>query len=194
MRKRRSRWGLRLLLLLLTLILLVAALAGYIRPERSLDMGYAEINWKDKLVGMIDSRKPEIKISEEEFNHLAKKQVTKAIRSNELPVEITGMRFELRGDLLTVYLNGAWGPVPFGAAVQYGMEYSAGRLVLTPEAVKVRKWSLSPQLLRLERVEIDPSPYVPDPVAVQDMVFHDREMTVKFKLDWLEIAKYLSSF
>lgn len=194
MRKKRSNLGLRLLLFLLILIFLAAAAIWYIRPERTLDMNYSEIQWKDKLVGMIETRKPEIVITEEEFNHLAKKKLAEALRSQEHPVAITGTQLQFSGNQLTVHLNAAWGPMEFGAAVQYAMEYSARKVVITPEAVKVKDLSLSPGLFGLEQIEIDPGPYLPDPVTVKGMVFHDRQITVKLRLDWLEIAKYLSSY
>ncbi|MFD3262049.1 hypothetical protein ACE3MQ_25940 [Paenibacillus lentus] len=194
MRKRRSKWGLRLFLLLLIVFLLAAAAVWYIRPERPLDMSYSKIAWKDKLTRMIETRKPEIELSEEEFNDLAKQKLAQALESYELPVTINGMQFQLAGDLLTVHIHAEWGSMEIGAAVQYSMGYSAGRLVLNPEAVKVRMLSLSPAIFGLEQVEIDPAPYVPDPVAIENILFHDRHITIKFTLDWLEIARYLSSY
>ncbi|GAA0137351.1 hypothetical protein YSY43_41920 [Paenibacillus sp. YSY-4.3] len=194
MKKRRS-WGLRVFMLLLVLSLLAAAALWYVRPEHSLDMNYSELRWKDKLTRMIETRKPEVELSEEEFNDLAKQNLVRALQSHgELPVKITGTQFELAGDRLTVHLNGAWGAVKFGAAARYVMEYFQDRLILTPEAVKVRSLSFPPQIFGLEQVEVDPGPYVPDPVAIQNIVFQDRQITIKLSLDWLEIARYLSSY
>lgn len=193
MRKRWSKWGLRLFLLLLIVSLLAAAAVWYIRPERTLDMNYSKIAWKDKLAEMIETRKPQLELSEKEINDLAKQKLAQALETSELPITITGMQLQLAGNLVTVHIHAEWGAMKFGAAIQYVMEYSAGRIVLSPEAVKVREVSLSPTLFRLEQVEIDPAPYVPDPVAIEDMVFHDRHITIKLTLDWLEIARYLSS-
>lgn len=192
MRKRRSKWGLRLLLLIVSL--LAAAAVWYIRPERTLDMNYSKIAWKDKLAKMIETRKPQLELSEKEINDLAKQKLAQALETYELPVTITGMQLQLAGNLVTVHIHAEWGSMEIGAAVQYVMEYSAGRLVLNPEAVKFRMLSLSPAIFGLEQVEIDPAPYVPDPVAIEDILFHDRHITIKFTLDWLEIARYLSSY
>lgn len=196
MRKKRSNWGLQLLLFLLILIVLAAAVLWYIHPERTLDMNYSEIQWKDKFVRMIETRKPEIEITEEELNHLAKQKLVERLHGQELPVTVTGTQFQLAGNLLTVYINAAWGPVEFGAAIQYGLDYSAGQFVMTPEAVKLRELSLSPGLFGLKQVKIDPAPYIPDPITVKvkDVLFHNRHITVKLTLDWLEIAKYISSY
>lgn len=193
MRKKRSNWGLRLLLFLLIFIVLAAAAIWYIRPEHALDMNYSEIQWKDKLVRMIETRKPEIEITEEEFNHLAKQKLVEELRGQELPVTVTGTQFRLADNLLTVHLNAGWGSVEFGAEIQYVLEYSTGQFVMTPETVKVRELSLSPDLFRLKQVKIDPGLYLPDPVTVKDVLLHDRQITVKLTLDWLEIAKYISS-
>ncbi|AZK46160.1 hypothetical protein [Paenibacillus lentus] len=194
MRKKRPNWGLRLLLFLLILIVLAAAAIWYIRPEHALDMNYSRIQWKDKLVRMIETRKPEIEITEEEFNHLAKQKLVEEIRGQELPVTVTGMQLQLADNLLTVHINAAWGAIEFGAAIQYVLEYSTGQFIMTPEAVKVRELSLSPTLFGLKQVKIDPGPYVPDPVTVEDVLFQNRQITVKLALDWLEIAEYLASY
>ncbi|MNJ54283.1 hypothetical protein D3C77_497170 [compost metagenome] len=157
-------------------------------------MSYSEIVWKEKLGEMIDTRKPEIVLTAEEFNSLAKQKLLEELQNYELPVSVNGAEFQLAGDTLLVHINGSWGRVEFGAGIHYVMEYSAGRLYLTPNAVNVRQISLSPHLLGLERVEVNPGSYLPDIAAVQDMTFHDRSMTIKLTLDWIEIARYLSSY
>lgn len=194
MKKRRS-WGRLLLLLLLVFALLAAAAVWYIRPERSLDLNYSEIRWKDKLERMIETRRPEVELTEKELNDLAKQNLIRALQSRgELPVKITGTEFELAGNRLTVYLNGAWGALEFGGEARYVMEYSRGRLVLTPEEARIRSLSLPPQIFGLGKVEVDPGPFVPEPVVIRDIVFHDQQITVNLTLDWLEIARYLSSY
>ncbi|WP_019637575.1 hypothetical protein [Paenibacillus fonticola] len=194
MRKRRFRWGFSLILFLLFAVLLVTIVILYVRPERTLDMNYSEIVWKDKLTQMLETRKPELELSEAEFNSLAKAKLVKELQRYELPISVTGADFQLDGDMLLVHMSGSWGRAEFGAAVHYRMEYSAGQLELTPEAVRVRQVSISPQLLGLERLEIHLESYMPDIVAVKEIAFHDRSMTLRLTFDWLEIASYLTSY
>ncbi|MBA9084805.1 hypothetical protein FHR92_001266 [Fontibacillus solani] len=188
MGKRRLLVG----LILMALVLLLAASWLYIRPSKTLDMNYTEIAWRDKLRQMVETRKPEITITQSELNQLAKKGLAENISSKELPFEVSGSEFQLNGDRLLVYINGAWGPVEFGAEVEYSLVYSEGKLILQPEKISIRHISVPPQQVGLEPIVIDMTSYFPDFIKIEEVDFPGKAVTVKFALDWLEIASYLN--
>ncbi|WP_410772262.1 hypothetical protein [Fontibacillus sp. BL9] len=177
---------------LLMLVLLIAAIVLYIRPAKSLDLHYAAVSWEDKLRGMAETRRPELTLTEQELNNLSKKELKQYIDEHELPVQITGADFQLNGDRLTADLNASWGALDVGVKADYLMEYALGRLLLVPEKLGIRGMTLPPERFGLEPIEIDLGNYLPDVVKVKEMSFPGKTIKVEFKLDWLEVAKYLN--
>ncbi|MNE54590.1 hypothetical protein D3C76_568960 [compost metagenome] len=188
MGKRRLGIG----LVLMTLVLLLAAAWLYIRPSKALDMHYTEIVWQDKLKQMVEIRKPELTITQSELNQLAKKGLAEYLSYNELPFTISGAEFQLNGDRLLAYINGALGPVEFGSEVEYSLVYNDGMLILEPQNVSMRHISVAPQQIGLESIQIDLSSYFPDFIKIDNIYFPGEAVTLKFSLDWLEVARYLN--
>ncbi|RCX13935.1 hypothetical protein DFP94_11946 [Fontibacillus phaseoli] len=176
---------------LLMFVLLITAIVLYIRPAKSLDLHYSAVSWKDKLRGMAESRRPELTLTEQELNHLSKKELRQYIAEHELPVRITGADFQLNGDRLTADVNASWGAIDVGVKADYLMEYASGRLLLVPEKLAIRELMFPPERFGLEPIEIDLGIYLPDVVKVKEMSFPGKTIKVEFTLDWLEVARYL---
>lgn len=177
--------------ILLLIVVFLAALVLYIRPAKSLDLRYSSIDWKDKLIVMAETRQPELNLSESELNQLAKKELNQYIAEQDLPVKITGAEFYLNGNRLTADLNVAWGAIEAGVEAGYLMEYSSGNLLLVPETLSIRQFSFPPAKFGLEPISIDLSQYLPEVVKVKTVSFQEKALRISFKLDWLEVARFL---
>ncbi len=176
---------------LLLIVIVLTALVFYIRPAKSLDLHYSSISWKEKLLAMAETRRAELTLSEYELNQLAKKELNQYIAEHELPVKITGAQFRLHGSRLTADLNASWGAMDAGVEAEYRMEYSSGRLLLVPETLSIRRFSFPPEKFGLESIAVDLGTYLPEIVQVKTMTFQEKTIQVSFKLDWMEVARYL---
>lgn len=176
---------------LLLIVVLLVALVLYIRPAKSLDLRYSSIDWKEKLLVMAETRQPALNLSESELNQLAKKELNQYVAEQELPVNVTGAEFRLNGNRLTADLNVAWGAIEAGVEAGYLMEYSSGKLLLVPENLSIRRFSFPPANFGLEPISIDLGQYLPEVVKVKEVNFQEKALRISFKLDWIEVARYL---
>ena len=94
-------------------------------------MNYSELNWKNKLVEMVESRNTELTLTESDVNNLLKKGLTEYVAEHDLPFQIIGADFKLNGNQIIANMNGAWGLVNFGATAKYSVEYADGTLLLS---------------------------------------------------------------
>ncbi|MNN61856.1 hypothetical protein D3C81_1771140 [compost metagenome] len=142
---------------------------------------------------MIETRKPEVTITETELNQLAKKELVQYISNAGLPFEVSGAEFQLNGDKLVADVNGIWGPLEFGTKVEYTLEYGDGQLTLEPNNISMRHISVPPDIVGLDTIAINLTNYFPDFIKIDDVSFPGKSVNVRFSLDWLEIARYLES-
>ncbi|GGG17057.1 hypothetical protein [Paenibacillus aceti] len=186
---RKSRFIIGGILIFLVVIIIAAVL--YVRPSRTLDMQYSEVDWKDKLSQMVSNRNTELILSESDINNLAKRGITEYIAEHELPIEVTGAEFSLDGNQVTANLNGAWKFLDIGAEVHYQIHYSNGVLALQPDSVKVRHISIPPQQFGLEPMHVDVASYLPQGVTIDEVDFPGKIVRIKFSFDWLELINSL---
>lgn len=179
-------------LILLVLVVLITSVVLYIRPTEQHNLSYAKISWQDKLQGMVETRRAEIILTEQEVNQLAKKELVEYMAVHTLPVEVTGADFRLYGNQITSELNVTRGFLDASITANFRLNYSSGQLELYPESVAVKGISLSPETVGLELVTIDLQEYLPDVVKVQEIEFLGKSIRLKFSLDWLEVARYLN--
>lgn len=179
-------------LILLLLVLLITSVLLYIRPAEQYSLAYTNVSWEDKLKGMIETRRAEIILTEQEVNQLAKKELAQYLSAHSLPVEVTGADFRLHGNQITSQLNVNRGFIDAGITANFRLNYSSGLLELYPESIAVKGISLSPETVGLEPVSIHLEEYLPDVIKVQEIDFQGKSIKLKFALDWLEVARYLN--
>ncbi|GAA0410874.1 hypothetical protein [Paenibacillus motobuensis] len=179
--------------IIILLVVLITAIVLYIRPSRTLDMNYSELNWKNKLVEMVESRNTELTLTESDVNNLLKKGLTEYVAEHDLPFQIIGADFKLNGNQIIANMNGAWGLVNFGATAKYSVEYADGTLLLNPSSVEVRNISISPERIGLEAMTIHLTDYIPKLVTINEVNFPGKAIQIKFTLDLLELFNYLQS-
>ncbi|WP_334076080.1 MULTISPECIES: hypothetical protein [Paenibacillus] len=176
---------------LLAAVSIVIGLILYIRPTDQLDLRYTEISWKDKLFAMAETRRAELTLSERELNQLAKKALTEYLEEHDLPVTVTGAEFQLNGERLEARVHATWGALEAGLRAGYRMEFSAGKLTLTPEFLRVRRVELSPGTFGLEPIIVRLDAALPDVVKIKAVDFQEHSLKIRFALDWIELARYL---
>lgn len=187
-----SRSRLFIGLILLLLVVLITSVLLYIRPAEQYSLAYTNVSWEDKLKGMIETRRAEIILTEQEVNQLAKKELAQYLAAHSLPVEVTGADFRLHGNQITSQLNVTRGFIDAGITANFRLNYSSGLLELYPESIAIKGISLSPETVGLEPVSIHLEEYLPDVIKVQEIDFQGKSIKLKFALDWLEVARYLN--
>lgn len=179
-RKRRV-WGIPLTVLLLVLIVLLGGLY-YIKPTKTLDLSYTDINWQAKLGDILKSRQPAIALSEEDINNLAKKEIAQQAGESKLLSGVQGASFSLDGPILIADMAGKWGPVRGEASAVFEMSFQNGKLLLTPRSVLIRNHSISPSWFGLEPIAVDPGRYLPDLVQIAGVTFEQKAIKVRLSL------------
>jgi len=179
--------------ILIFLIVVIVAAVLYVRPSRTLDMNYSEVDWKDKLIQMAENRNTELILSESDVNNLAKQGIIEYMANHDLPIEVKGAEFRLNGNEVIANLNGSWKFLDVGAKVQYRIDYSKGILSLRPESVKVRHISIPPEQFGLEPLDINVASYIPKLITIDEVDFPGKLVRIKFSVDWLDLINYLRS-
>ncbi|RUT43918.1 hypothetical protein EJP82_18405 [Paenibacillus anaericanus] len=178
--------------LILILIVLTAGVL-YIRPTQPLDMSYKDIVWKDKLIEMVETRQPEITLTNTDLNNLAKMGIAKALEEKDIPVSITGAEFRFEGNNVSVDFNAKWGFLTAGGTAKFQMEYSEGKLRLSPVSLFVKQIPISPDKLGLVPMDIDLATYLPSIIHISQVDFEDRYIKVRISADWMAILQYLQT-
>lgn len=180
------------IVLILILIVLTAGVL-YIRPTQSLDMSYKDIVWKDKLKEMVETRQPEITLTNADLNNLAKMGIATALEEKDIPVSITGTEFRFEGNNVSVDINAKWGFLTAGGTAKFQMEYSQGKLLLSPVSLYVKQIPISPEKLSLVPMNIDLDTYLPSIIHISKVDFEDRYVKVGISADWMAILQYLQT-
>lgn len=143
----------KLFAFILIVALTAAAAAGaavwYAQPARPLNLDYAAISIPDKMIDMIQRRKPEVRLTEDDLNNLVKASLA---QRTDLPhrLKLTGVDARQQGELLTVDANAVWnGAIAVGATITYRMSYREPELVLTRESIRVKDFEIPPGWLQM---------------------------------------------
>ncbi len=176
-----------IMLFLLLLIVLAVAVIFYIRPDKDLDMSYKQVDMKAKVWNMVKNRVPEIELTGEEMNNLAKKKMIEALQTVDTSEKVTGAEFIIHGEELEAKLNGKWGVIPFGVTLNFHMKSNGSDLILEHKSTRIRqveipssRWSLSPITYSLKE-------YVPSLVGMDHINFKTDSIVLIFKIDWSAI-------
>lgn len=178
-------------LFLLLVIVLAVAIIVYIRPNKEIDMSYQQVDMKVKVWNMVKTQVPEIELSEEELNNLAKKKMIEYLDTHDEGVKVTGADFSIHGQEVEVNLNGKWSMIPFGVTLHFHMEASGDNLILEHQSTSIKqvniplsRWALAPITFSLKE-------QVPDIVEIDQVNFNTEGVVLTFAIDWSSIPQLL---
>ncbi|MDF2663588.1 MAG: hypothetical protein K0Q94_6379 [Paenibacillus sp.] len=176
----------RSLFIILAVLVLLAAAAGaavwYAKPQEKLDLAYRPLSFVDKALDMLQNRKLEVRLNEQELNDLLKKKLSEQpqLRPN---VTIEGARFEQRGDRLTAHVNiRTAANVKVGAALDFALEWRSPDLIVRHTATRIRDWSVPSSWLQLEPIVVPISDGLPPLIAIREIRFDPQGIVVALKL------------
>lgn len=182
----------RIILIVLVLVLiLIAGVIGYISPDKELDMNYDKIDLKEKIMEMLTKHTPEIELSREDLNNLAKKKMIEYLGKHKQAVDISGAKFDFNGQEVEVTISGKWGWIPFGATITFHMESEGNDLILYHRSTTIRKINIPDSLLLMSPIHISLKEHLPNLVEVDKLKFRTDGMLLTFKIDWLSIPSLL---
>ncbi|OAB40946.1 hypothetical protein [Paenibacillus glacialis] len=176
---------------LLLVIALVVAVIVYIRPEKELDMSYEQVDMKVKVWNMVKNRVPEIELTREEMNHLAKKKMVEALTTTDTNVKVTGVEFSIHEEELEAKFNGKWGVIPFGGTLNFHMKSNGSDLILEHTSTRIRQIEIPSSRWSLAPITVSLNEYVPNLVGVDHINFKTDSIVLFFKIDWLAIPPFL---
>lgn len=187
MSRRKNKGGRILLGLLILILVIVGAGIWYISPSKSLDLQYRSIDVKDKILKMVETRQPEIVLSEDEFAQMSKKNIIEYMTKHNVGVDLTGADFQINGQTMIADFNGKWGILPFGATVQFHMTANGSKLLLEHQSTTIRSLDIPTSVFKLDPIEVSLREHLPDIVTVKKVDFLDEGMKLTFKIDWSSI-------
>lgn len=158
-------------------------------PERQLNLDYTNIDMTTKIITMVENKKLETTINQDEFNQLAKKELLD--RQSEFPIgmNMTGAQFTLQNDTVIAELTGTYIGIPFGVVLDFHIEREGNRLILYHQATHVRHGNFTRPLL--EPISISLTKYFPAIANVDQMQFESDHIQISFKLNLLSLPKLL---
>jgi len=158
-------------------------------PERSLNLEYTDVDTTAKIVRMVETKKLETTISQDEFNQLAKQELLDRQHEFPLGLRVTGAQFTLHNQNVTADLRGTYWGIPFGAILDFHIQREDNRLVLEHQATHVRHGDFSGAWI--EPITISLTKYFPAIVNVNQMEFAQDHIQVSFKLNLLSLPGLL---
>lgn len=181
MLKKRLIWGIPLVIILLVAVAF-AGVIQYVKPTRTLDLTYSEMNWKNKLTEILNTGEPVVSLTEEDVNNLAKKGIVEHAADSKLASGIRGAEFSLDGSRLIADVVGKWSFIRAEAIVEFEMSYQNGTLTLEPESVRIHGHSFSPSLLGVKTITIHPGDYLPMLIQITSLEFKQKEIKAGFSI------------
>jgi len=181
-------------LFLLLVIALIVAVIVYIRPDKVLDMSYEPVDMKVKVWNMVKNKVPEIELTGDELNNIAKKKMVEALKTTNLSVEVTGAEFIIHGDEVEAKLNGKWGMLPFGVTLFFHMESSGSNLILEHISTQIKQVTIPNSMWSLEPITFSLKEHIPDIVGIDQVNFKTDSIILTFKIDWTLIPQFLLEF
>lgn len=185
----------RLWIIWIISIILVIGIAGAVTlywaaaPERQLNLNYTDVDTTSKILAMIETKKLQTTISQNEFNQLAKKELID--REDEFPVglKMTGAQFTLDHDTVKADLTGTYFGVPFGAILDFHIRREDNFLILDHQATHVRHGNVQGALISPIRISL--TKYFPAIANVSQMEFEQDHIQVSFKLNLMGLPRLL---
>jgi hypothetical protein len=175
----------KLLITCVALVLLMAGAGGaaylYIAPDEELDLIYAEVPLRDRLLEMAGRLSTELTLTEADVNNLAKASLA---RNPEVAddLEITGARFELKEDRVVAHVNVRWkARIPAGAVVEYRLSWQPPYLVATPVKARIKNVSLPRERLGLGDIAVPLGEHLPKGLQIEKVHAGEGKLTVSFR-------------
>lgn len=192
---RSTAYRIRLWIIWILGVIVVLAMIGaatlywFAAPQRALNLEYTDVDTTTKIVTMVETKKLETTISQDEFNQLAKKELLE--RQHEFPIglQVTGAQFTLHYDTVTADLTGRYFGIPFGAVLDFHIRREENRLILDHQATHVRHGDISGSWI--EPITISLTKYFPAIVNVKQMDFEKDHIELSFKLNLLSLPTLL---
>ncbi|OAB45824.1 hypothetical protein [Paenibacillus antarcticus] len=182
------------LLFLLLVIALIVAVIVYIRPDKAIDMSYEPVDMKVKVWNMVKNKVPEIELTGDELNNIAKKKMVEALKTTNLSVDVTGAEFIIHGDEVEAQLNGKWGILPFGVNLFFHMESSGSDLILKHLSTQIKQITIPNSMWSLQPITFSLKEHIPDIVGIDQVDFKTDSIMLTFKIDWTLIPQFLLDF
>ncbi|NQX62636.1 hypothetical protein [Paenibacillus qinlingensis] len=170
-----------LLMLVVIAVVMLLIIIQYVKPTKSLDLQYKEIAISNKIAEMILSRKLDVRLSEEEVNHLLKKQLAS---HSALPHDfrMEGAELNLQGAMVEADVNVRWHDrLPIGAHATFTLAWDPPNLVIQHVSTQIRNWQLPSAWLQLAPIEIPLQSYLPKLIGIKNVVFEDNAILVQLK-------------
>jgi len=168
--------------LFVLVIIVVIALVGalyYVKPDQSLDLAYQKVPLKDRAIDMVRRMSPEMILTSEDLNNLAKKSIADNPQV-EKDVVVTGADFDLQGELLIADLNIIWkDQVSAAIQVTYRLHWEHPNVVATVEKAKMKGIKL-PNSMFSDRI-IPIADDLPKLLKIKDLQWMDGEVKVVFQ-------------
>ncbi|MFS0840055.1 hypothetical protein [Paenibacillus sp. 1P03SA] len=175
-------------IIVVLLVLAVAAglaawgLLTYIKPQQQLHLAYTDISLESQLVDIIRSKKPEVRLSDEELNQLGKKAIAKHARVSP-DVTITGADFTRNGDNLTADVNLLWkNTVPVGAQMTFKLAWTGKELTVTHTDTHIRSFQVPQGLVSIAPAAISLDSYLPSLVHIKEVRFDPEYIVIGLTL------------
>ncbi|GIP41245.1 hypothetical protein J31TS4_45250 [Paenibacillus sp. J31TS4] len=173
--------------ILFVLLLLLAALAyglvRFVSPERELDLSYPRISIPDKAAQLLLDRKPELVLTEQDINTLAKSELSR--RPQVRPdVRVTGADFRLDGSLLLADVNLLYkDQLPVGVTAVYRLAWEAPELVASFDHAEIKGRRLPGGWLDPGELRVNLEEQLPGYVGIAGVEFPGDQVRVRFHFE-----------
>jgi hypothetical protein len=183
----------KLLISLFVLVLLVG-IAGvgalyYIKPDQQLTLAYEEVNMKERALDMAKRMTPELILSGEDLNNLAKQSLAENPQVED-DIWVTGADFALEGDVLLADLNIEWkNRVSAGLQITYRLRWDNPNVIASVESARIKGISLPVSAFSDRIIPIGQK--IPQLLKIKDLVWGDGEIKVQFRQPTLKELQQL---
>lgn len=169
-------------ILIVVLILAVVGVVWYVKPTQELTLDFKPFVIQDKIKEVVQSRKMEVRLTEQEINDLLKQQLQ---NYKQLPhdLRLTGANFDLQGQQLVMDANVIWkDQIPTTLTLTFDVNWQNGSIVIQHTGTKLKQWDISKSWLSLQPITIPIADHLPQVIAVKDVIFEEDEIVFKLKL------------
>lgn len=162
--------------------LLLFAGLRYVSPVQELDLRYEQVSMADQLMDMWKARRFEIEITEDELNHLLKKQLQQNTMLSE-QWQVTGAQFHLQGNEGIADVNLMYASrYPVGMKLYFELKWQEPELTAAHKRTELKQWSVPAAWFSLEPLSVNMNEYLPALVKVKHVDFSGDSIKLTFGL------------
>ncbi len=134
--------------------LMLLGVLAYIKPDKSLDLNYREVALAGKFNEILKTRKLEIRLSEEEVDHLLRKGLSQRPQVSA-DLAVTGARFSLNGNRLTADVNLLYRDlVPIGATLNFTLDWKDPYIAAEHTETRIKALNVPTRLFSIQPLEM----------------------------------------